>query len=76
VGHRAPSRIQTFDRRHVESIETRNLAQNWRAAVNNQNKNRQENVFDSDPSQDEGELINSRRTPDFANSPLSAFVFW
>ena len=52
--NRAPKPFQPFDRSNVEMYRDKNLAQNWRAAVNNQIKNAKK-LFDSDPSQDEGE---------------------
>jgi hypothetical protein len=52
--NRAPKPFQPFDRSNVEMYRDKNLAQNWRAAVNNQIKNAKK-LFDSDPSRDEGE---------------------
>jgi hypothetical protein len=51
---RTPKPFQLFDRSNVEMYRDKKLAQNWRAAVNNQLKNAKK-LFDSDSSQDEGE---------------------
>jgi hypothetical protein len=52
--NRTPKPFRPFGRSNVEMHRDKNLAQNWRVAVNNQIKNAKK-LFDSDPSQDEGE---------------------
>jgi hypothetical protein len=52
--NRSPKPFQPFGCSNVEMYRDKNLAQNWRVAVNNQIKNAKK-LFDSDPSQDEGE---------------------
>jgi hypothetical protein len=52
--NRTPKPFQPFGRSNVEMYRDKDLAQNWRVAVNNQIKNAKK-LFGSDPSQDEGE---------------------
>jgi hypothetical protein len=52
--NRTPKPFQPFGRSNVEMYRDKNLAQNWRVAVNNQIKNAKK-LFGSDPSQDECE---------------------
>ena len=52
--NRAPKPFQPFGRSNVEMYRDKNLAQNWRVAVNTQMKNAKK-LFDSNPSQDEDE---------------------
>jgi hypothetical protein len=52
--NRTPKPFQPLGCSNVEMYRDKNLAQNWRAAVNNQIKNAKK-LFDSDLSQGEGE---------------------
>ena len=52
--NRTPKPFQPFGRSNMEMHRDKNLAQNWRVAVNNQIKNAKK-LFESDASQDEGE---------------------
>jgi hypothetical protein len=51
---RTPKPFQPFGRSNLEMYRDKKVAQNWRVGVKNQVKNAKK-LFDSDPSQDEGE---------------------